>query len=98
MPCHHREDVCQYCMEKVQTTTEDSPPTKLSTTEKEHSLPTPRQKKISIFAHSAILYVLGAAAYYNTKFFLKISDELFHSSLNTMKSLFDTIATRTREE
>jgi len=26
MPCHHREDVCQHCLEKVQTTTEDSPP------------------------------------------------------------------------
>jgi len=25
MSCQHREDVCQHCLEKVLTTTEDSP-------------------------------------------------------------------------
>jgi len=97
MPCKHAEDVCQDCLEKVHTTTEDAPPTKRSPTEKEKTM-TPREKRNYFLFESAILAALGAGAYLNTKFFLKTSVELFYSSLETIDILLDIIGTRTRKE
>jgi len=94
MSCKHAEEVCQDCLEKVHTTKEDAPP-KRSPPEKTM---TPGQKRKYILLDSALLAAFGAAAYFNTKLFLKTSVFIFNSSLQTVDYILDTIATRTRKE
>jgi len=100
MSCQHGEDACcQYCLEKVQTTTEDSPPTKrvAPPTEKEYSPPektmTPRQKRISTLIDSSFLAAGGAMWYFSTKQFFKMATLFFDSILGTIGT-----RTRTRKE
>jgi len=77
MACQHREDVCQNCLEKVQTTTEkeDSPHEKTMT---------PRQKRISILVDSSILAAAGALWYLNNKLCSKLATDAFHGILDAI--------------
>jgi len=58
MSCQHREDVCQNCLEKVQTTTEDSPP--------KNTLP-PGAKRLLMPVISSFLAASGVLWIINTK-------------------------------
>ena len=83
MSCQHAEDVCQHCVEKVHTTTEDAqPPKKRKTTTKKTM--TPREKRISILVESSILAVVGSIWYISTKPFFNIAINIFDSILDTI--------------
>ena len=80
MSCQHREDVCQHCLEKVQTTT-DPPQQK-----KEDSQPkkTLGQKTISLLVDSSIFAAAGALLYANNKLFKTAAANLFDSILGVI--------------
>jgi len=95
MSCQHGEDACcQYCLEKVQTTTEDSPPEKVQTTTEDACRKKTLKlgsKKILILMHSSVIAVGGVLWYFNTKSFFNAANKAFDSILNI-------ISTRTKEE